>query len=845
MYKKIIKKVSFFLLFSIFLFSNWMQINASEWKYSFEKSEELMHKINWKKYSNETINLAKKENKPVFLLLSAPSWCYWCQVYESEEYLFNPKIVKYLNENFITIFVDADKRQDLTRKYLESGWPSTTVLAPNMERIFGFSWVRPIENMLENLERAKIFVEENSSKSTKNTKINYEKKAVVLPSKIQIKQFLDYYNLDIEKSFDKDFWGFWNWQKFPQARTLDYLIDEYNFSKNKFFLEILEKTLENHFTKISEIKTNYNLFDPIEWWFHRYWTTKNWSPPHYEKMLYDNAKLLKVYFKLWKIKKDNPQIKEIIGKTLVFFNNYFIDKKNWWFFSDTSAYLEEEYYWLKNREKHPKPRVETTKYTDWNSEAIITFLFLYEQTWDEKFKKIAENSLDFFEKNMIWKNWVLHFFKNKNEKWVSWNLLDNSYLLLAFTDAYEVFWEKKYLETAEKIAKYSLENLYDYNSWGFFERNSKEKKIYLKWEEIDLKKPFEENSLIAFSFLKLYENTENLEYLMAWTRTIWNIKNNFSGLDRWYFYVKSLKLLDKNLLNEYFQNWKIIEKINEKKLKTFWLNKLIFKQNNPEKKEIIFEEKKEIFNFNFYLFAIIAFIAGFLSFISPCTLPILPVFIANLLTSNKKNLFLKTFLFLIWLNLTFAFLWVLSWIFWNLINEYLWFISQISWILLIIFWFIILFWKWFKGINLPKFNFTNYFWSFLLWIFLAISWTPCDWPLLVSIMSLASTSGNISTSAFLLLFYGFWLSIPLLFVALFLNKSDKKSKILQFLKWKEIKIFKIKIHTNHLISWIIFIIIWYLIFSWGLIKINEIFSGFDLQKYLSGIEEFLMKHLKK
>ena len=52
--------------------------------YSFEHAEELKPLIEWRDYSPESFNEAIKENKPIFLLLTAPSWCYWCQVYESE-----------------------------------------------------------------------------------------------------------------------------------------------------------------------------------------------------------------------------------------------------------------------------------------------------------------------------------------------------------------------------------------------------------------------------------------------------------------------------------------------------------------------------------------------------------------------------------------------------------------------------------------------------------------------------------------------------------------------------------------------------------------------------------------
>ena len=65
--------------------------------------------------------------------------------------------------------------------------------------------------------------------------------------------------------------------------------------------------MENQYTSIDELETNYNLFDPVEGGFHRYGTQKDWTPPHYEKMLYDNARLLKAYYHL-KLILNNPML---------------------------------------------------------------------------------------------------------------------------------------------------------------------------------------------------------------------------------------------------------------------------------------------------------------------------------------------------------------------------------------------------------------------------------------------------------------------------------------------------------------------------------------------------------
>src|SRR3989338_261574 len=106
--------------------------------YSRENSERLFNKIKWQDYSRAVFDSALKTNKPIFLVISAPAWCHWCHVYESEDFLFNENVYPYINDNFVPIFVDSYKRPDALKK-LEGGWPSTILLSPDCARLFGFS----------------------------------------------------------------------------------------------------------------------------------------------------------------------------------------------------------------------------------------------------------------------------------------------------------------------------------------------------------------------------------------------------------------------------------------------------------------------------------------------------------------------------------------------------------------------------------------------------------------------------------------------------------------------------------------------------------------------------------
>ena len=175
--------------------------------------------------------------------------------------------------------------------------------------------------------------------------------------------------------------------------TLDFALDLYELSNDQQWLNLVKNTLKNQYTSIDELKTNYNLFDPVEGGFHRYGTQRDWTPPHYEKMLYDNARLLKAYYHLKLISPDD-MVNEVVDKTLMFIEQNWYDPEGG-FYGNSDVHGEDAYYG-KNPRPAGKPRVEKTKYTDWNSDAIMTYLYLYEQSKDDKYRDMAVKSLDFY-----------------------------------------------------------------------------------------------------------------------------------------------------------------------------------------------------------------------------------------------------------------------------------------------------------------------------------------------------------------------------------------------------------------------------------------------------------------
>ena len=422
---------------------------ASATQYSFQNAEELKHLINWQDYGPQVFRQAQEENKPIMLLLTAPSWCYYCQVYESEDYLYNQDVVKMVNQGFIPVYIDSDKREDLTRQYLEGGWPSTTILTPDGQILFGYSGPRPVQNMLANFQKAVDYV--NSHKFSSEISYSYQKQPQVILTENQLAALPDAYANYNLKLYDTIYGGFGTGQKFPEARTLDFFLDMYQETGNTTYLGLVQNTLKNQYTDIQNL-TDYKLFDPIDGGFHRYGTTRTWSPPHYEKMLYDNAKLLKTYEHLLLITPDDAMVKDVVNKTQNYIETNWYDKQDGGFYGDTDASPEEAYYW-KNPRPDEKPAIDKTKFSDWNSEAIITYLYMYNVTKDTKYNDMAACSLDFFENNLVSDNGAYHYQDVNGTRGVSGNLLDNAYLLLAFVDGYDTLGDQRLSENGARACQ--------------------------------------------------------------------------------------------------------------------------------------------------------------------------------------------------------------------------------------------------------------------------------------------------------------------------------------------------------------------------------------------------------
>lgn len=784
--------------------------------------------IEWQEYSQETFDKAERENKPVFMLITA-IWCYWCHVYRDES-LHNPLIYEYLNDNYVNVFVDADKRQDLTRQYLAGGWPTTAIFSPKGAKITAFTGHRPKENLRENLEKVVEFVKTNNlepaEKEGKSTGIRFS------PTRNDLQTLLNDFPNIAFAGFDSEFGGYGSGQKFPRAVLQDFILEIYERTKERMWLDLVTKTLDNmhyeefvdDYSKEVEERVFRGIYDPVDGGFFRYATTRDWTGPHYEKMLFIQARLIKSYLHAYDITK-NEKYKEIALNSLQYIENNLYDKNGGFYGSQDAGH--EVYYRLRpeERTKDKAPIIDFTKYSEWNGEMILTMFYAANVLDDDSYREMATNTLNFFQDSMISDDGVLHYFdRDEGKGLLNGQLIDNAWMAQAFIEGYKETQDAKYLRTATDIVEYSLNRLYDKNVGGFYERNSTNTDLYLKKELFLDSKPFNGNVIMANALVKLYDITKNEEYLKKSLETIGQFLGKSVEIDNLPYTLRSVFYILENDID--------IDKFatrEEFTLSTENLGKLNF------------------FNKPILLLNLIAIIAGLLSFLSPCTLPILPAYFAYTFRSKRKKITAATIAFFAGLALTFSIMGMTATFIGTFLRENVLAISRVAGLLILIFGILILFGKGFPGLKIRSKPSKGFFGSFGLGITFAIAWTPCIGPILTAILILAATANTVLIGGTLLFLYAVGLAVPLILISVFFDKLDKKSRFWRILEGKEIKLRigkkELKFHTTNIVSGLLFILLGILMMGGILYTFNRYVIESKLQVLLFNLEDKIITWL--
>lgn len=283
--------------------------------------------VDWYPWGDEALALAKRENRLIFLSVGYAT-CYWCHVMEREVFS-NPEIAKMMNEHFINIKIDREERPDLDEIYMtatqlliqRAGWPNSVFLTPDLKPFYAGTYFPPVDTpnrpgfptILDAVHEAWVEREAEVIESAKQIATAIEmatSRGFTALSGRALDQSVPTAALDyLRKAYDATHGGFGGAPKFPSPSNLEFLLSVYERESDEALLKMVTRTLD--------MMAYGGIYDQIGGGFHRYSVDAKWLVPHFEKMLYDNAQLAKIYLKAYRLTEE-PQYRRVAEEVFNF-----------------------------------------------------------------------------------------------------------------------------------------------------------------------------------------------------------------------------------------------------------------------------------------------------------------------------------------------------------------------------------------------------------------------------------------------------------------------------------------------------------------------------------------------
>lgn len=379
-------------------------------------------------------------------------WCHWCHVMDETSYS-DPEVISLINDRFVAIRVDNDQRPDINARYNMGGWPTTAFLTPGGEVMAGMTYVPP-DQMRDVLNQVSTYYKDNrDAVETKVAELLAQREraeAQAGDADALSDQILRDVLVGAQDAYDPVFGGFGNEPKFPHSDAIDLLLHAFLRDGDRDALHMARKTLE--------YMCKGGTYDQEWGGFYRYSTKRDWSVPHYEKMLEDNTLLLRALLKLYRISQDD-QHRGYIDFTIAYIDEWLSDSETGAFYGSQDA--DEDFYPLSKeaRRQHPAPYVDRTVYTSWNAMAISAWL---DASWTRgrpDLRARALQALDFLWDRLHTDADAMFRYLASDGPGVPGLLGDQAWTAAALLDAYEVAGRAQDLARAQSLAAFMRERL--------------------------------------------------------------------------------------------------------------------------------------------------------------------------------------------------------------------------------------------------------------------------------------------------------------------------------------------------------------------------------------------------
>lgn len=422
--------------------------------------------VDWFPWGDEAFQIAKQENKPVFLSIGY-STCHWCHVMEEESF-DNEAVAKQMNDSFICIKVDRELHPDVDTYYMtavmmmqgQGGWPMSSFLTPDRKPFFGGTYFQPVQ-FISLIKRVNDVWQNQYEDIQEQSGAISQQVAGAMAARQSLNEIgtnvIDITAQAVMNHYDQVYGGFGQAPKFPNEPYLYFLLEYASYANNADVLDAVVNTLH--------IQSCGGIYDQIAGGFHRYATDQNWLIPHFEKMLYNQANLSYVFAHAYLL-SGQIDFKRIACETLDYVIHEMTNAEGA-FYSATDADSEGEeglfFIWDKKEiesllsEKEAEELIELYQVTEMGNFEGKNILNLH-----QPLEKTAK------EKNIEYEALVERLNKNKKNLWqyrekripplrddkviTSWNAM----MIKSFAYVGQHLKRQDYIDSAVKAANYLL-----------------------------------------------------------------------------------------------------------------------------------------------------------------------------------------------------------------------------------------------------------------------------------------------------------------------------------------------------------------------------------------------------
>jgi len=498
--------------------------------------QHLYNPVDWYPWGEEALEKAHHENKPLLISIGY-SACHWCHVMEKESFE-DEEVARLMNDYFVCIKVDREERPDVDHLYMNAvqllsgrgGWPLNCFALPDGSPFWGGTYFPPDQwkNVLVRIhdlfKNQYAELEEQAMQLTKGV----EQSSLISVSGDQPVRFdketINSMATSLINNTDMSEGGTLGAPKFPLPVIYEFLLHFYTQNPAQVkALEAVNVTLEK--------MARGGIYDQIGGGFARYSVDEIWKIPHFEKMLYDNAQLISLYSKAWKI-NENSLYKQVVEETVGFVKRD-LTSPHGTFYAALDADSEGEegkFYVWKENELHEVLGEDASLAIDYfhvggkgfwehNNNILLTTRSVAQFAREKGLEPdMMQQKIDSWKSRLLQKRETRVRPGLDNKVLVSWNGL----MIGALVDAAVAFQKSEWLTDAEKSARFILKHAQE-----------KDNRLYhtLHGEKASIDGFLEDYACMINAMIRLGEATGHEHYFHTGESLLKYVLSNFTAAE--------------------------------------------------------------------------------------------------------------------------------------------------------------------------------------------------------------------------------------------------------------------------------------------------------------------------